>query len=103
MRGAPDARGGESSRPLGDKVKREPWLVVTSLGERTLVAAAERLAGQGHGRSALAEAVTALEVALYAFARDPAVDSALTSALAQRKAYDPTSAIGQRQSAVRDC
>jgi hypothetical protein len=39
----------------------------------TLLAGAEQLAGEGHTRSALTEAVTALEVALFEFARNPAV------------------------------
>jgi hypothetical protein len=51
---------------------------------RTLLAGAETLAANGHSRSALTEAVTALEVALYAFARHPAADRAFGAGLASR-------------------
>ena len=51
---------------------------------RTLLAGAETLAADGHSRSALTEAVTALEVALYAFARNPAAERAFGPMLAKR-------------------
>ena len=51
---------------------------------RTLLAGAEALAASGHTRSALTEAVTALEVALYAFARHPNAERAFGPLLAQR-------------------
>jgi hypothetical protein len=40
----------------------------------SLLAGAEQLAGNGHTRAALTEAVTALEVALYEFAREPLLE-----------------------------
>ncbi|HEX2876460.1 MAG TPA: hypothetical protein VHP33_34640 [Polyangiaceae bacterium] len=40
----------------------------------SLLAGAEQLAGDGHTRAALTEAVTALEVALYDFAREPILE-----------------------------
>ncbi len=51
---------------------------------RTLLAGAEALAANGQSRSALTEAVTALEVALYAFARNPNAERAFGPLLAQR-------------------
>lgn len=51
---------------------------------RTLLAGAEALAVNGHTRSALTEAVTALEVALYDFARHPNAERAFAPLLAQR-------------------
>lgn len=51
---------------------------------RTLLVGAEALAASGHGRSALAEAVTALEITLFAFAKNPAADRAFGPTLAQR-------------------
>ena len=51
---------------------------------RTLLAGAEALAANGHSRSALTEAVTALEVALYAFARHPNAERAFGPRLARR-------------------
>ena len=51
---------------------------------RTLLAGAETLAADGHSRSALTEAVTALEVALYTFARNPAAERAFGPMLAKR-------------------
>jgi hypothetical protein len=51
---------------------------------RTLLAGAEALAASGHSRSALTEAVTALEVALYALARHPNAERAFGPLLAQR-------------------
>lgn len=51
---------------------------------RTLLAGAEALAANGQSRSALTEAVTSLEVALYAFARHPNAERAFGSILAQR-------------------
>ena len=52
--------------------------------DRTLLAGAEALAATGHGRSALTEAVTALEVALYTFAANPAIDQAFGPVLGSR-------------------
>ncbi|MFN7916328.1 MAG: hypothetical protein U0Q55_13390 [Vicinamibacterales bacterium] len=49
-----------------------------------LLAGAEELAAHGHSRSALTEAVAALEVALYAFARSPAAERAFGAVLAKR-------------------
>jgi hypothetical protein len=51
---------------------------------RTLLAGAESLAASGQSRSALTEAVTALEIALYAFARHPNAEQAFGPLLAQR-------------------
>jgi hypothetical protein len=51
---------------------------------RTLLAGAEALAAEGQSRSALTEAVTALEVALYAFASHPNAERAFGPILAQR-------------------
>lgn len=50
----------------------------------TLLAGAEALAANGQRRSALTEAVTALEVALYTFARHPDAERAFAPRLAQR-------------------
>jgi hypothetical protein len=50
----------------------------------TLLAGAEALAARGQNRSALTEATTALEVALYAFAKNPNAESAFGPYLAKR-------------------
>ena len=50
----------------------------------TLLAGAETLAANGNRRAALTEAITALEIALYAFARSPNADSAFGSILCKR-------------------
>ncbi|MGI8837487.1 MAG: hypothetical protein ACR2H4_12745 [Pyrinomonadaceae bacterium] len=51
---------------------------------RTLLAGAEALAAEGQRRSALTEAVTALEVALYSFATHPNAECAFGPILGQR-------------------
>lgn len=51
-----------------------------------LLVGAERLAAQEHNRAALTEAVTALEVAIYSFARAPRAEVAFGSVLADRLA-----------------
>jgi hypothetical protein len=51
---------------------------------RTLLAGAEALEADGQRRSALTEAITALEVALYEFARHPNAERAFGPLLAER-------------------
>jgi hypothetical protein len=51
-----------------------------------LLAGAEQLAENGHRRSALTEAITALEIALYAFARSANANSAFGGIMAERLA-----------------
>jgi len=51
-----------------------------------LLAGAEQLAGNGHRRSALTEAVTALEIALYSFSRSAKADSGFGLIMAERLA-----------------
>jgi hypothetical protein len=73
-------------------IRRDEWeeirAFVRGVGRtplaRTVLAGAEALAASGHTRSALTEAVTALEVALYAFARHPHAERAFGPLLAQR-------------------
>jgi hypothetical protein len=56
---------------------------------RTLLAGAEALAANGDRRSALTEAVTALEVTLHAFAEHPNAQRAFGPRLAQRLNIEP--------------
>lgn len=73
-------------------VRRDEWEEIRTFvgGVRrtplawTLLAGAEALAAEGQSRSALTEAVTALEVALYAFASHPKAERAFGPILAQR-------------------
>lgn len=58
--------------------KKKPPLV------GSLLATAESLAANGHSRSAITEAITALEVALYGFALKPNVDSIFPQELRDR-------------------
>jgi hypothetical protein len=73
-------------------VERDQWNEVRDyvLSKRrpplsgALLAGAESLAANGHSRGAITEAVTALEVALFAFASDPNVDAALGNEMGPR-------------------
>jgi hypothetical protein len=51
---------------------------------RELLAGAERLADEEHYRASLTEAVTAMEIAVSAFSRDPKADQAFGSCMARR-------------------
>lgn len=77
-------------------IMREDWEQVveftSSSGKpslvRELLAGAEALANSGHRRSALAEAMTALEVAISRFSRSPDADSEFGSLFAERLGLD---------------
>lgn len=80
---------------LGDEeryIRRGEWQAVREAVESrrrpplagALLAGAESLAAHGQSRSALTEAVAALEVALYAFARSPAAERVFGASLAKR-------------------
>jgi hypothetical protein len=68
----------EEIRSFVGGISRRPPLI------GTLLAGAEALGASGNRRAALTEAVTALEVALYAFAGNPNADSAFGAILAKR-------------------
>ncbi len=80
---------------LGDEeryIRPDEWQAIREAVESAgrpplagvLLAGAESLAAHGHSRSALTEAVAALEVAVYAFARSPAAERAFGAAMAKR-------------------
>ena len=61
-----------------------------------LLASAESLAANGHSRGAITEAVTALEVALYQFASNPAIDRTLGEELRSRMGLETLKAQVER-------
>lgn len=75
-------------------VTEEEWPIVKDFVETDskpplvgeLLAGAEQLAGNGHRRSALTEAVTALEIALYSFSRSAKADIGFGHIVAERLA-----------------